>query len=146
MSRAGRRRATLTGARFQSRWAGSLAVLTFPEEIDIANARQAGDELNSLLARQPAILVVDMTGTRFCDSSGIAALIQARKRAAALRTTLRIAGVRDSIIRVMRVAGADQLFEFCPSLDVALGGQSLPGREEPEGGQGTAPATDPAGG
>lgn len=146
ISRAGRRRANLTGASFQTQWAGSSAILTFPEELDIANARQAGDELNSVLARQPAMLVVDMTGTRFCDSSGIAALIQARKRAAALRTTLRLAGVRDSIVRVMRVAGADQLFEFCPSLDAALGGQSLPDREEPEGSQDSAAATDPAGG
>ncbi len=38
---------------FPLRWAGSLAVITLPSEIDIATARQVDEQLNSLLIQRP---------------------------------------------------------------------------------------------
>ncbi len=116
----------MTTARFATRWAGPLAILTFPREIDVANARQADEALGAALARRPATLIIDMTGTTFCDSSGIATLLQARKRAATLNVTLRIAGTRESVTRVMRTVGADRLLSLYPTLTAALHDQPHP--------------------
>jgi anti-sigma B factor antagonist len=116
----GRGRTVLTASRFKARWAGSRAILTFPPEADIANAGQATEELNVVLAHRPATVIVDLTGTRFCDSSAITALIHARNRATSLGITLRIAGARGSITRVMQVIGADRLLDMYPTLEAAL--------------------------
>ena len=48
-------------------WLGEAAVITLPEEIDISNSDQVRDELLALLNRGPAVLIVDMGGTTFCD-------------------------------------------------------------------------------
>ncbi len=114
------RRTVLTAPTFQARWAGTQAVITFPPEADIANAGQAAEELNVILAQRPAVLVVDLSTTTFCDSSIIAALIHASIRADALGVALRIAGARDSITRVMHVTGADQVLDLYATLAAAL--------------------------
>ena len=102
------------------RWSGTLAVMTMPAEIDVANEREVGEVLNSLLGRQPSPLVVDMSGTRFCDSAGIAALVRAWKRAQVLDVPLRVAAPAESVLRVLRVLGATSLLDIYPSLNAAL--------------------------
>lgn len=111
---------TLKGNRFAVRWEGPVAVVSLPVEIDIANERQLDEELGAVLRAVPSVLVVDMSGTRFCDSSGVAALVRAWKRARVLEVAFRVAGPGDAVVRVLRVLGADRLLEICPSVDAAL--------------------------
>lgn len=110
----------MSGSPFPVLWAGRHAAITLPAEIDIANVRQADHEISALIAQQPAILVLDMTGTRFCDSSGIAALIRAAKQAAALHITVRLAAT-GPVTRMIRLAGIDKVIATYPTLDAALG-------------------------
>ncbi len=71
-------------------WRGSLAVVVLPAEIDIGNDRVVDEELGTVLtAQRAAVLVADLTQTRFCDSAGIAALVRAWKRASTLGAGLR---------------------------------------------------------
>ncbi len=110
----------LSAGGFPVRWDGAVAVVTLPAEIDVANVREVDHELGVLLGMEPGVLVADMSGTRFADSSGAAALIRAWKRARVLGVALRIAGPCPPVMRVLRMLGADRLLAIYPSLGAAL--------------------------
>ena len=56
-----------------------VAVVSAPAEIDIVNAEQLGIVLREAGRRGHATVVLDMTGTRFCDSEEFSVLIAAHK-------------------------------------------------------------------
>jgi anti-sigma B factor antagonist len=62
---------------------GGVPVVAAPEEIDVINAEALRAALLEAAAHGHRTLVVDMTVTRFCDSSGIHTLLAAHKRAGA---------------------------------------------------------------
>jgi STAS domain-containing protein len=55
---------------FPVRQVGGLPVITSPAEIDIANAGELRGALLAAAKRGDASVVVDMSGTAFCDSTG----------------------------------------------------------------------------
>jgi anti-anti-sigma factor len=63
---------------------------TLRAEIDMANDRGVSQQLDCALASGAAVVVADMTGTRFCDSTGLRVLVLAHKQAAAQNTELRL--------------------------------------------------------
>lgn len=107
---------------FPVSWSGSLAIVALPAEIDIGNQREVGEELNALLRMRPDPLIADLTGTRFCDSSGNAVLVRAGQRAKVLGVPFRVAGPREPVLRVMRISGADRVLDLYPTLNAALAG------------------------
>jgi anti-sigma B factor antagonist len=106
--------------RFPVAWLGEAAVITLPEEIDISNSEQVRDELLSLLNRAPAVLIVDMAETTFCDSAGVNALVRAHKRATASGAEIRLVVASLGVQRVLAITGVDRLIPVCPSLTASL--------------------------
>jgi len=117
----------LSTGRFPVRWYGTLAVVTTPAEIDVANEREVGEQLNTLLGKQPSMLVVDLTRTRFCDSAGIAALVSAWRRAEFLGVPFRVAAPSEPVLRVLRVLGVNSLMDIFPSLGAAVADEARDG-------------------
>jgi anti-sigma B factor antagonist len=96
------------------------AVITPPEEIDLNNAVELQAELDAALDSGITTLVVDMSGTTFCDSAGSAALVRAQMRAANMNTDLRLVMVSESFVRrVFQINGVDQILQIYASLDAA---------------------------
>src|SRR5215467_9625449 len=87
-------------------------VVTLPAEIDIANADRVGEELSSAIAGGAGVVIADMTGTRFCDSSGISMLVQAT-----------------AVLRALKLVRMDFLLPIYPSLGAALRPDAQPERE-----------------
>jgi anti-sigma B factor antagonist len=107
---------------------GGVPVVTAPEEIDITNAAglragllaAAGLEAAGLeVAGHPAF-VVDMTRTRFCDSAGIQALIEAHKRAQATGGQVLLAMSGAAVPRIFELTGVDRVIPSFTSLAEAL--------------------------
>ena len=101
-------------------WLGEAAVITLPEEIDISNSEQVRDELLLLLNRGPAVLIVDMTETTFCDSAGVNALVRAHKRATANGAEIRVVVASRGVQRVLAITGVDRLISVYPSVTASL--------------------------
>ena len=72
------------------RWAGTQAVVTLPEDIDVSNAGQIREKLLTVINRGAAVLVADMTATASCDYAGADAVIRAYQRAVISGTDLRL--------------------------------------------------------
>jgi len=101
-------------------WLGEAAVITLPEQIDISNSEQVREELLSLLNRGPAVLIVDMADTTFCDSAGVNALVRAHKRATANGAEIRLVVASLGVHRVLAITGVDRLIPVYPSMTASL--------------------------
>lgn len=104
-----------------------VLVVTTPDEIDIGNAALLREAMQAAAQRQPAILVVDMTGTEFCDSTGLNVLVRAQKQAQQVGHEVCLAVRGSALLRILAVSGVDSMFRIYDSLAGALDAES----EEP---------------
>jgi len=101
-------------------------VVALPVEIDMANADRVGQQLGSAFTPGVRTVIADMTATRFCDSSGINALVRAHQQAAANGTELRLVVASPAVLRPLTLTGLDDLLPIYPSLSQALAAGSAP--------------------
>jgi anti-anti-sigma factor len=107
-------------------WSGRIAVARMPEEIDVTIADEIREELLAILNQEASALVVDMTRTTFCDSSGVSALARAQRRASASGAGLRVATDSPVVLRVFSLVGLTQVIDVHSDVSAALA--SLAGR------------------
>ncbi|MEV7402813.1 STAS domain-containing protein [Streptomyces sp. NPDC091267] len=89
---------------------GGLDHRTAPE------LRRAVDRL-TLVAGQ--LLVLDLTGLAFCDSSGISALLAAHNLAKEQNADTALAAVPADVTRILRIVGLDRVFTVHPDAATA---------------------------
>jgi anti-sigma B factor antagonist len=97
-----------------------VPVVAAPEEIDITNAEVLRSALSTAAASGHGTLVVDMTRTQFCDSSGLHALIAAHKRAGAEGREVLLVIRGTPVLRVFALTGMDKVIPNFTSLAEAL--------------------------
>jgi anti-anti-sigma factor len=98
-----------------------VPVITAPVEIDITTAAELEAVLSDWRTRGYATVVVDMTGTRFCDSAGLTELVQAHRQAVADGGGLRLViTADDAVLRIFRLIGVDRVIPRFASLERAL--------------------------
>jgi anti-sigma B factor antagonist len=106
--------------RFPVEVLGGVPVVAAPEEIDITNADALRSALLTAAAGGHGTLVVDMTRTQFCDSSGLHALIAAHKRAGAEGREVLLVVPSVAVLRVFALTGMDMVIPNFISLAEAL--------------------------
>jgi anti-sigma B factor antagonist len=74
-------------------------VVELPEQIDTSNADGVREQLLALLNSGGEPIIADLTGTTFCDSSAVNALLRAYTRARATGRSLYAAVPPDGIVR-----------------------------------------------
>jgi anti-sigma B factor antagonist len=91
-----------------------------PAEIDVSNADRVASGLFAAIKPGVRVVIVDMTLTTFCDSSGLRAIAQAHDRAQAQGAELRLVTTAPGVLRVLAVTGLDAVVPVYPRLDEAL--------------------------
>jgi anti-sigma B factor antagonist len=86
----------------------------------MATADRVGADLDAAFGPGVGVVVADMSGTRFCDTSGIDALVMAHKRAQASNTGFRVAAGPGEVRHVLEILGLDTVLAIYPRLDAAL--------------------------
>lgn len=100
-------------------------------EVDLANAARLRDLLTEILHRHTPHLVVDLSDINFCDSSGLAALVGAARRAELLDGELLFASPTPQLGKILRLTGLDTVFRVYPTVATALAVSSEPASSEP---------------
>jgi len=95
-----------------------MVTVRLPEEIDVANVAGAGLDLAAALRDGPAVVIADLTGTRFIGAAGAGMLAGAHRDAAEAGGHLRIAASAP-VRRVLAITGLDQHLAVYPSLAAA---------------------------
>jgi anti-sigma B factor antagonist len=105
---------------------GQPAVVAMPAEIDVTNADQVRGALQAALDQGAATVIADLSGTVFCDSQGLHALIGAHRRAAASGAQVLFVIGAGQVRRLFTLTGMDTVLEVYPSLGDALAKQTPP--------------------
>src|SRR5690625_2719621 len=80
-------------------------IVAMPVEIDIHNRDELVESMFGLLTSGSGVLVVDMTGTDFCDSSGVHALLRTHRRAQARGWEICVVAPHHNVRRVLEICG-----------------------------------------
>jgi anti-anti-sigma factor len=99
---------------------GGVPVVAAPEEVDMTNAAEMEAAFLEASARGQNTFVVDMSGTQFCDSAGVHALVQAHKRSLSEGGEMLLVVSAPAILRVFEIIGIDHLIPSFPTLAQAL--------------------------
>ena len=108
-------------ATLDEEWHGEVPVASIAGEIDASNVASLAVRLRGLLTNRSRGLVVDLTGTTYLDSTGIALLFEL---AAELRERqqrlLLVVAERSPIGRMIAITGLDRTANVHHALDGAL--------------------------
>lgn len=89
---------------------GSTTTVRVHGELDLASAPTLIGRLDEVVARRPAVVVVDVAEVPFVDSAGIAAVLRAYRQLKAQGGELRLGPLSPVAERIFDVAGLlDQL-------------------------------------
>lgn len=105
---------------------GDVPVVSAPDEVDIGNAAKLRAAL--LTVADHPVVVVDLSATEFCDSSGLNVLVRALRRAQTAGGEVRLVVTTDSVLRILAVSGVGSIFPTYSSLADAIadGPNSVP--------------------
>ena len=117
-----------------------LPVVSAPVEVDVSNADGLRQLLLACADDGHAVLVVDMSQTAFCDSTGLHQLVRAHKRATAAGGEVRLVITAPTVLRLFEIVGIDRSFPIFKHLDDAVASPSAP-VARPIGLPGTAGST-----
>ncbi|HEX6651224.1 MAG TPA: STAS domain-containing protein [Thermoleophilaceae bacterium] len=94
-------------------------LLSVEGELDIATAPRMISALNEAIAEMAAPLVVDLTHVMFMDSTGLALLMNARRRVMRLGHGFAIICPNGPIARVFEIADMVGSLRVCPDRETA---------------------------
>jgi anti-sigma B factor antagonist len=107
---------------FSAEWStggsGGQAVVTLRGELGVLDAASLAAALVAAVAREP-VIVADLAGLEFIDSSGAAALVPARKQARRAGSDLLLAGPQDQVLRFLTVSSLADVFSVLASVEDA---------------------------
>jgi anti-sigma B factor antagonist len=95
---------------------GGHPVLVVTGQIDIYTAPRMRRRLNQLITVDHKLVVVDLLGVEFMDSSGLSVLIGALKRAGSRGGALRVVGEQERLKELFRVTGLHKPLPLYPTV------------------------------
>lgn len=97
-----------------------LALVRVRGDIDLSTATRLGEELQRAVSGT-AVVVVDLAGVGFLDSTGVRALVDAHRAAGRLDRHLYVAGAHTWVAKVLDVTGVGPLLAAPPERARAAG-------------------------
>src|SRR3954451_21189346 len=86
---------------------GDVSTVTVVGEIDLATSTKLNRELDMALERVPVPvrLRIDLAGVEFMDTTGVAALLKARRRALELGCEFKVSSTSPTLGRLFEITG-----------------------------------------
>ncbi len=91
---------------------GTQALVAVRGEIDLATQAQFRTVLSELVVAGQVDLRIDLSGVEFIDSTGLGALIGARRRVHAFNGSLRLLSPSEQVMKVFTVTGLNRVFDI----------------------------------
>lgn len=101
----------------------AAVAIQFKDRFSDLTGHAPGDATTEAGATQADTVLLDMSEVEFLDSSGLGAVVAARKMLGADRT-LALAGLQPAVDKVMRLTHMDRVFPIYPDTEAFLAGQA----------------------
>jgi anti-sigma B factor antagonist len=102
----------MTTLSLETREEGELVRIAVVGELDLSSALTFDEELRRAEERKPKTLVIDLSGLRFLDSTGLRLIMSAQARARKRGIRLAIVEGGDAVKRIFRLAGVDRRLDI----------------------------------
>jgi anti-sigma B factor antagonist len=99
---------------------GSTITFTIGGNLDATTCLEVRDRFDEAIATNPATVVVDLSGLRLIDSSGVGAIVSLFKRVRASGGSFAITGLNGQPLSIFRVLRLDKVFGVGEPGDAAL--------------------------
>ncbi len=103
----------------------SYTVIALAGESDVYTYDQLRGALESEAAKGVSLLIVDLSGLEFMDSTGVQVLLDIRVMMSNRGGKLALASPQNTVARVLNLVGADQLIPVYASVEEAQAGTQL---------------------
>ncbi|HEU5157886.1 MAG TPA: STAS domain-containing protein [Streptosporangiaceae bacterium] len=120
-------------------------ILVLVGEIDLSVGEWLLARIVGLLRSGDVPLLIDMTGVRFCDSTGLNVAVDAKRHADACGCPMAFFGLSERVEKLFRITGLDRLIATYPTLLEAAGAVTDP-ITATQGSTGDGPNPAPRGG
>src|SRR3954447_5730077 len=100
------------------------AVITAVGDIDYGSQGLLRDIAGDALANNRIRLVLELSGVRICDSTGLSVFVDVHRRTTARGGWFRIAGPRPLLVSTLAITYLDRLLPVYDSVDAALADES----------------------
>lgn len=109
------------GLKVQTETRGAAVVVRPQGEIDLTASPLLRQALKQVQTAKPKVLVVDLGGVPYMDSSGVATLVEAMQIARKNGTRMSLASLQDKVRSIFEIARLDTVFTIHPSAEAAIG-------------------------
>lgn len=99
---------------------GQSKILKVAGKVDILTSSEIRAELSEVARAKIKILVVDLGGVVYMDSSGLATFLEGLKSMKEYGGVLRLVNVPERIDKVLKLMKLDQVFEIFETIDDAV--------------------------
>lgn len=99
---------------------GDTSVISASGDLDTASCPRLGVEINEILRTTPSQILIDLCGVQFLDSTGLAVLLNARRRAQRERITLKLVCDVPQTLRLLDLTRLRADFDVYRSREHAL--------------------------
>ena len=108
-------------ARVEGERQGTVCLVRVHGEIDLSNAHEVSSEIGDAMGQEARRLVVDLSGTTYLDSAGVALLLRLAERLRSRRRQLHLVVPRGSPVRrVLLFTGLPRVIPMEARLEEAL--------------------------
>jgi anti-sigma B factor antagonist len=94
-------------------------VLAVRGEVDVYSAPAFRDRITELLDVDP-LLVLDLTGLGFIDSTGLGVLVAGRNRSLERGGAVAFVCTQERVLKLLRITGLDAVFDIHATVDGAV--------------------------
>lgn len=103
-----------------------VTVVAIAGTLEAGTAPELGTRLDALLAEGIQRFVIDLSGLRFLDSSGIAVLVRLFKRVRIGHGDVRLAGAQPPVEKILKLVRLDRVFDVHPDVGAAVASFATP--------------------
>ncbi|HLU86730.1 MAG TPA: STAS domain-containing protein [Taishania sp.] len=96
-------------------------IKTLVEKLDASNASSLKAELLVLNKNGVNKMVLDMSLTKYCDSSGLSAILSANRLCKESSGTFVLCGLNATITKLIEIAQLDKVLSICANIEEAKG-------------------------
>ena len=95
------------------------------EKLDASNASELKSELVLLNKNGINNIVIDLSKTRYCDSSGLSAVLTANRLCKDTNGQFVLCGLQDNVRKLIEIAQLDKVFTICNEKEEAVSALAL---------------------
>jgi anti-anti-sigma factor len=102
--------------------ADGVVVVELGGELDLAVHGRFAALVDEVIAEQPRLLVIDLTGVEFMDSTMLRELLRAHTTLTEAGSRLAVVGLQPPVRRLLELTGTDELLTVVDTREQALAG------------------------